>query len=256
MRIIGWHTDPHGRRCAVVIPEDLTQLESLFLAECQDGEIMETMTRFEFVEQWTKKYKAEHPAASEGEVYAALVADPVAKHVYAGFAPPAAPPEMAEGGDEVRPGDRLVDRRDHYRREHSAEELIMFSARKQIEVLTKQAMDRDRSLSYEQADAQVRRLSPDVHRQSMGVGVSVEEAMRRAGDGDVVVGDGMVNYVLHDFKAKPPGLKAKAQTADQAKKELWRRAQELSKMSPADGMLMAVLERPELLEIIQSEREE
>jgi len=78
-------------------------------------------------------------------------------------------------------------------------------------------------------------------------------------DGDVVtiVERGGVRYgrvAAQDYQKKP-GL-AGAKTADQAKKELWRRAQELSKMSPADGMLMAVLENPQLVEILQKAREE
>lgn len=71
-----------------------------------------------------------------------------------------------------------------------------------------------------------------------------------------VVPRGGVRYVVHGpvaAHAKPDTEKAK--TAEAARKELWRIANKLAHLSPADAMLKAVMENPGLLATIMEGEE-
>lgn len=80
-------------------------------------------------------------------------------------------------------------------------------------------------------------------------------------EGDVVtiVDRGIARYVVHgaiaaqDYQKKP--ALDNAMEAEGARKELWRRANQLAHLSPFDAAVMAIAEHPELLEIILKARE-
>lgn len=198
----------------------------------------------------------------------------------------------ADGEPEME--NLLIGPKDTLRFSHGAAtgiELGQYAARKQIEVLVAQEMERHPGMTEAEADARTRLVNRDLYRQSLGVGRSLDDMLRRQGgengytvvdesgtkyhvsgatpkaedqpdpdEADVVtvVERGVGRYIVHGAIAAQGYQKPadKPPSAEEARKALWRRANELSKMSPSDAMLQAILEHPELLEIIQKAREE
>jgi len=188
--------------------------------------------------------------------------------------------------------DVMIGPRDTLRFSHgqaTGAELVKFAERAEAVRVATRFVD-DGLGTFQQGLEKYLRLHPGARARLAGVGQSVEDLLKKRGatrgytvvdetgtryhvsgappkaeeqDEDesdlvTVVPRGPVNYVIHGRVAAhaKPGSNNKSQEAEEARKKLWRRANELSKMSPSDAMLQAVLEHPELLEILVKEREQ
>lgn len=236
MGIFGY-VDDEGR-CPVFDGRGGTREILANYSECPDGPpggAMETrtMTPAEAVEQRIRAYREQHRAATYREAYEAVLADPVLRAAYTGAPAPlaASAPAGADGDpadDRTRAGAFL----DRFATKH---------------------LDRFRG-DYAAAFRAAMQANPGEARAYLGIGVSLDDVRRRLGPSAAyAVTHGTTTYQISaGYQALPAD---KAPSGEEARKKLWRRANELGHLSPFDAALMAILESPELLEILQKDQD-
>jgi hypothetical protein len=202
---------------------------------------METMTPSQALEQRIAEYRAQHPVSYEVAYRQVLRDDPALASAYARTDLPVPPQEPVSGSDVIRHDDLLRDNRDSYRREFSGAELGQKAAGDALHRFALEHQERHPSATYEEALAIVRRINPELVRAYAGLpGLSVEDGLRRAGAGTVVVQDaGGARYHLHNYQVKTPGL-AGPKTAEEARDKLMALVRARMKQGPADAMLEVV----------------